>query len=153
MHLRGATQPALDKRQEGQMWGGRSYRNAIKNHIFLLLLNPSVAGPHAPLLARCGSSSQSDPMSCLLLPVQKHQAGRLLILRRLRSGFSPRILRGSSQPVPSTTSRWKQSDALGMRLNLARSAASIQIHSSLGPQLPPAAHTSTCSLQLCVLCC
>lgn len=44
MHLRDAVQPALDKRQEGQMWGGRSYRNAIKNHIFLLLLlNPSIA--------------------------------------------------------------------------------------------------------------
>ena len=126
MHLRDAVQPALDKRQEGQMWGGRSYRNAIKNHIFLLLLlNPSIAGPHAPCLARCGSSSQLDPMSCLLLPVQKHQAGRLLILRRLRSDFSPKIPWGSSQPVPSTASRWRQSDALGMRPNLVRSAASI----------------------------
>ena len=61
MLLRGAVQPALDKRQEGQMWGGRSYRNAIKSHIFLLF-NPSIAGPHAPLLARCGFSSQLDPV-------------------------------------------------------------------------------------------
>lgn len=43
-HVRGAVQPALDVRQDGKMRGDKSYRNAIKDHVFLFLPNPCISG-------------------------------------------------------------------------------------------------------------
>ena len=67
---------------------GKSYR---KTHIFLLLPHPSIAWAHTPLPAKWGPLQPNWPRSSFVCPIQKHQACRWWILRKIRSSFSPKI--------------------------------------------------------------